>query len=153
VASIAVKRNGALALTTRETSFFSFPRNFRRFFRENKDMQTISSALGSTSTAFPELTVKAFDRDMRSEEPLEDTKTHACGYYEIFYTAEQFRRAEKGTADLIVRAYDAQGEMGTIGNFNPKVEHDERSNAAVHNRRQIEHSPSRRSVAFNRQTK
>jgi hypothetical protein len=48
VAPIAVKRNGAFALTTRETSFFAFLRNFRRFFRENKDMQTISSALGST---------------------------------------------------------------------------------------------------------
>jgi hypothetical protein len=74
-------------------------------------MQTITSALGSTSTAFPELTVKAFDRDMRSGEPLGDAKTDACGYYEIFYTADQFRRAEKGTADLIVRAYDAQGEI------------------------------------------
>jgi hypothetical protein len=36
VAPIAVKRNGAFALTTHETSFFAFPRNFRRFFRENK---------------------------------------------------------------------------------------------------------------------
>jgi peptidoglycan hydrolase-like protein with peptidoglycan-binding domain len=47
--------------------------------------------------------VRAFDRDLRSEEPLGEAITDDSGRYEITYTAEQFSRAEKGSADLIVR--------------------------------------------------
>ena len=57
--------------------------------------------------------VRAFDRDVRSEDFLGETTTNADGYYEIRYTAEQFRRSEneRGGADLIVRVYDAQGQV------------------------------------------
>jgi predicted nucleotidyltransferase len=54
-------------------------------------------------------TVKTFDKDLRHEQFLNETTTNQNGCYEIRYTADQFRRAEKKTADLIVRAYDPQG--------------------------------------------
>ena len=50
--------------------------------------------------------VRAFDKDLRSEELLGEHNTDAEGRYEIQYSAEQFSRAEKQHADLIVRAYD-----------------------------------------------
>lgn len=53
--------------------------------------------------------VRAFDRDLRSEERLGEASTDAKGSYEISYGPEQFRRAEKKTADLLVRAYDLEG--------------------------------------------
>jgi hypothetical protein len=49
--------------------------------------------------------VQASDKDLRGEEPLGQALTDQQGRYEINYTAEQFRRAEKGSADLIVRVY------------------------------------------------
>lgn len=51
----------------------------------------------------PGLSVLAFDRDLRHEEPLGHATTSADGSYEISYTARQFRRAEKDSADLVVR--------------------------------------------------
>jgi hypothetical protein len=44
--------------------------------------------------------VHAFDRDMRSKEPLGDATTAEDGRYEIQYTTERFARAEKDGADL-----------------------------------------------------
>jgi hypothetical protein len=58
-------------------------------------------------TPAPGQPVRAFDKDLRTEEPLGDPATTAKdGRYEIRYTAQQFRRAEKGNADLIVRVAD-----------------------------------------------
>jgi hypothetical protein len=51
--------------------------------------------------------VRAFDRDLRSEELLGEAKTDRDGHYKIAYTAGQFKRAEKQSADLIVRVLDA----------------------------------------------
>ncbi|MCI0717394.1 MAG: peptidoglycan-binding protein, partial [Acidobacteria bacterium] len=56
-------------------------------------------------------TVRAVDRDLRHEEPLGEAITGTDGRYEISYTADQFRRAEKRNADLIVRALDATGAV------------------------------------------
>jgi peptidoglycan hydrolase-like protein with peptidoglycan-binding domain len=53
--------------------------------------------------------VRAFDKDLpslRGEEELGKATTDKDGRYEITYTAEQFRRAEKKTADLIVRVFN-----------------------------------------------
>jgi hypothetical protein len=54
-------------------------------------------------------TVRAFDRDLRSEELLGAATADAKGTYEIRYSPEQFLRAEKQTADLRVAAYDPEG--------------------------------------------
>ena len=68
---------------------------------------TVSDANGKPVAA---ITVRAFDRDLRSEELLGQTTTGARGAYEIRYSAEQFRRAEKVTADLRVAAYNVEGQ-------------------------------------------
>src|SRR5262245_62037081 len=47
-----------------------------------------------------DVAVAAFDRDLRSEQQLGSEVTDADGKYEIRYTSDQFRRAEKASADL-----------------------------------------------------
>lgn len=53
--------------------------------------------------------VKAFDKDLRSEQLLGEVMTNKAGRYEIRYSAEQFRRAEKGSADLRVAVVNEDG--------------------------------------------
>ncbi len=53
--------------------------------------------------------VVAFDKDMREEEQLGKVNTDSVGRYEITYTAAQFQRAEKKSADLRVCAYADDG--------------------------------------------
>ena len=52
--------------------------------------------------------VRAVDKDLRHEQPLGESVTDEQGHYEIRYTRDQFRRSEKKSADLIVRAYDPE---------------------------------------------
>jgi Tc toxin complex TcA C-terminal TcB-binding domain/Neuraminidase-like domain len=79
-------------------------------------------------TAPATTTVRAFDKDLRSEEILGEARTDEDGDYVITYGPERFRRAEKLRADLVVRAYDPGGrvtaESGVV--FNAP------ENAAVH---------------------
>ncbi|WP_022949759.1 Tc toxin subunit A-related protein [Methylohalobius crimeensis] len=57
--------------------------------------------------------VRAFDRDMRHEQPLGEKQTDSKGFYEITYSRSQFRRAEKEHADLVIRVMDENGnELG-----------------------------------------
>ncbi|MBA4141858.1 MAG: hypothetical protein H0X43_02400 [Nitrosospira sp.] len=69
----------------------------------------------------PGVVVQAFDRDMREEALLGRTLTDAEGFYEITYSNAQFRRPEKGQADLIVRVFDAdekgEGEEITVSDM------------------------------------
>ena len=53
--------------------------------------------------------VHVYDKDMRSEEPLEETTTKSDGTYEITYTRAQFARAEKEAADLRVALLNDAG--------------------------------------------
>jgi hypothetical protein len=57
----------------------------------------------------PNVTVKVVDRDLRTEQPLGQAQTDDEGAYQIEYFARQFRRREKGSADLVVHALDAYG--------------------------------------------
>jgi hypothetical protein len=50
------------------------------------------------------LLVRAVDRDLRSEEPLGSVHADSAGAYRIVYYANQLRRAERGSADLQLRA-------------------------------------------------
>lgn len=59
----------------------------------------------------PNLIVRAFDRDLRSEQLLGEGKTNAEGHYTIMYTAEQFRRAEKKHADLAIKVMARDGKQ------------------------------------------
>lgn len=56
------------------------------------------------------LIVRAFDRDLRNHEPLGKGTTNQHGHYEIPYTREDFTRAEKEAADIVVRIYAADSE-------------------------------------------
>lgn len=55
----------------------------------------------------PAMKVEVVDYDMRSHTLLGEQMVAASreqpGHYEVHYTADQFRRAEKGSADLVVR--------------------------------------------------
>ncbi len=55
--------------------------------------------------------VRAFDRDLRSEQLLGETRTDAQGYYEIRYSADKFAQVEAGSADLAVKVFSAQGQL------------------------------------------
>ena len=73
-----------------------------------------------TETGGPALnaTVRAFDKDLRHEQLLgEVVITETSGRYEITYTADQFRRAEKKTGDLFVRAFDRAGNLRAESEF------------------------------------
>jgi len=54
--------------------------------------------------------VRAFDRDLRSEQLLGQHSTDATGHYAIPYSREQFRRAEKERADLVLRLFTPEGQ-------------------------------------------
>jgi hypothetical protein len=58
-----------------------------------------------------DITVWAFDRDLRREQPLWRQKTDRVGSYLIRYSSEQFRRAEKDTADLVLRGFAGDGSL------------------------------------------
>jgi len=54
--------------------------------------------------------VQAFDRDLRSEQLLGITRARA-GRYEIRYQRSLARKAEKDTADLVMKVLDAEGNQ------------------------------------------
>ncbi len=57
------------------------------------------------------VTVEASDRDLRSEQALGQSQTDRQGYYQIQYFTRQFRKRERGSADLIVKAFSAEGSL------------------------------------------
>jgi hypothetical protein len=75
------------------------------------------AAIGSTAPAYTvvgvvtwadgtpaaRVSVRASDRDLRREQSLGEVATDETGAYRIPYTADQFARAEKANADLVVR--------------------------------------------------
>lgn len=55
--------------------------------------------------------VRALDKDLRHEQLLGEARTDRQGYYTIGYNQNQFRRADKQQADLLVRVYNAEGSL------------------------------------------
>lgn len=55
--------------------------------------------------------VVAVDVDLRLEQVLGEFMTGNDGYYEIHYSPDKFSRAEKASADLVVRVYVTKGEL------------------------------------------
>jgi hypothetical protein len=45
--------------------------------------------------------VRAFDKDLRSEQQLGETLTNAQGFHKINYNSQQFAVAEENAADLL----------------------------------------------------
>lgn len=50
--------------------------------------------------------VKAFDKDIRGEQMLGETKTDPGGNYSIVYSRRQFAATDKQSPDVVVRVYD-----------------------------------------------
>jgi hypothetical protein len=57
------------------------------------------------------ISVQAFDQDLRSRQALGKSTTDTKGFYRIRYSSRQFRKAEKGNADLVVQAVSADGSV------------------------------------------
>jgi hypothetical protein len=57
----------------------------------------------------PELLVRAYDKDMRSEQLLGEAKTGRAGKYRISYLAEKYALAEVGSADLRISVCNPEG--------------------------------------------
>ena len=57
------------------------------------------------------ITIRAFDKELRSEKLLGETVTSDAGAYAITYTSNQLSRPDKTRADLIVRAFDDGQEV------------------------------------------
>lgn len=83
------------------------------------------------------VTVRAYDRDLRSRQLLGEATTDEAGEYEITYTRDQFRRTEKERADLVLRVFNPVGTEldvetdrdGTIFNAEPEERVDLRINS------------------------
>ncbi len=72
----------------------------------SKPMVVHGRVLQADGSAVPRLTVRAYDRDLRTEQALGEQTTDDTGSYSIPYGRAQFSREEKATADLLVRAFD-----------------------------------------------
>lgn len=55
--------------------------------------------------------IRAFDKDIRSEQTLGEAQTNEQGFYEIFYTQQNFAYTDKQAADVFLRLYDANGTL------------------------------------------
>ena len=80
------------------------------------DSETVPYSVKGTirlADGFPAagVTASAFDRDLRFDQPLGDYKTDRTGYYQIGYSSRQIRGREKGSADLVVKAFAADGSL------------------------------------------
>lgn len=60
---------------------------------------------------FEGATVQAFDRDLRHEQLLGQSQTDGKGTYQIQYDSSQFRKSEKDSADLVVKAFAKDGSL------------------------------------------
>ncbi len=80
----------------------------------------------------PNLIVRAFDRDLRSEQALGESLTNKEGRYEIIYSPEKFSRSEKNRADIAMKVFTSDGEKllfesgmdNIIFNAPPEVKYD-----------------------------
>ncbi len=57
------------------------------------------------------LTVQAFDRDLRHEQILGKCLSDKKGFYRIKYDRSKFKRAEKESADIVVKVFAAEGAL------------------------------------------
>jgi len=61
----------------------------------------------SQGSPLPGLAIHAFDQDLRKRQKLGEDRTNQTGHYHIAYGQDQFCKAEKGSADLLIVICDA----------------------------------------------
>ena len=72
----------------------------------------MGQVLKADGKAMANFSVKAFDKDLRSEQLLDtDNNPGASGEYLIMYSAAKFDPPEKGRADLFVKVFDSTGAL------------------------------------------
>ena len=77
-----------------------------------KKFIVMGQVLKADGTPMPNVIVKAFDKDLRSEQVLEtDSNPHPSGEYLIMYTVAKFDLFEKERADLFVQVFDTNGTL------------------------------------------
>jgi len=115
-----VYQKGRLVRSTEDSIIWNMPQGDRRevtievdhsAVEEPKEFMVRGTVKDDTGVPQSGLQVRAIDVDLRREEVLGQATTDSNGHYEITYTPQQFARAEKETADLVVRVFEAQGEM------------------------------------------
>lgn len=77
--------------------------------QEKNQFKVLGTVVDGNNVRLGNLLVKAFDRDLRSEQPLGECFTNADGAWVINYSAAKFSRAEKAGADIGVRVYTRDG--------------------------------------------
>lgn len=75
------------------------------------DRRLSGSVKYSSGVVAAKMVVRAYDRDLRSEELLGDATTDKDGRYKIDYAAHVGSKQEFGTVDLVVRVFDAKDEV------------------------------------------
>ncbi|WP_416840251.1 hypothetical protein [Haloferax sp. DFSO52] len=84
---------------------------------ENERFVVSGIALDENGERLSDVTVRAYDLDLRGEELLGEERPNEEGEFEISYTPAQFARAEKDRADLVFRVLDRTGrELTLAGN-------------------------------------
>lgn len=84
-----------------------------RLWKEGRDLPRVVHGVVSLvdGAPVPNLRVVAIDRDFRAEQVLGEARTDEQGRYSIAYRAADAIRAEKGSADVGVRVFAADGKM------------------------------------------
>lgn len=78
----------------------------------NHNIYTISGTVrGKYQQPIDHAYIRAFDKDIRSEQLLGEALTNEQGLYEIRYKQDQFARTDKTAADVIVRLYNADNSL------------------------------------------
>ena len=74
-------------------------------------MRVIGTALEEESDRpLAGLRVRAFDKDLLFDDPLDEAVTNAQGQFEISYSEANFRGFHETLPDVYIRVYDASGE-------------------------------------------
>ncbi|HHJ20366.1 MAG TPA: hypothetical protein ENJ84_11185 [Gammaproteobacteria bacterium] len=110
-----VYQKGRLVHSTEDSIIWNMPQGERvvtievehSAVEEPKEFVVRGTVKDETGDPQSGLQVRTVDVDLRREELLDEATTDSNGHYEITYTPQQFARAEKKTADLLVRVFDS----------------------------------------------
>ncbi len=80
------------------------------------------TVLSAERKPVPDILVKAFKKNIRSEDLIDEATTSMDGRYTIPYTLEKFNREERNNAGVVVVAYDKTGLEISRSNGTGKVD-------------------------------
>lgn len=83
----------------------------REFYQRFKQFIVRGRVLTTDRRPLRGVCVRMCDRDLRSQQELDETRTDAEGRFELSYFADKFKRAEKGSADLVFELIYGLGKI------------------------------------------